>query len=59
MTAGGTIDEMLTEIKERKRALVKSGMMSKDQTPFSESELITQLADMIGKKRAGVKWRMN
>lgn len=59
MVAGNSIDEMLTEIKERKRALVKSGMMSKDQTPFSESELITQLAEMIGKKRAGVKWRMN
>lgn len=59
MVAGNTIDEMLTEIKERKRALVKNGMLSKDTTPFSESELISQLADMIGKKRAGIKWKMN
>jgi SNF2 family DNA or RNA helicase len=59
MTAGGTIDEMLTEINERKRALVKAGMLSKDQTAWSESEMIQQLAEMIGKKRNGLKWRLN
>src|SRR6267142_504043 len=59
MTAGGTIDEMLTEINERKRALVKSGMLSKDQVIWTESEMISQLAEMISKKRAGIKWRLN
>lgn len=59
MTAGGTIDEMLTEINERKRALVKSGMLSKDQTGYSESEMIRQLYEMIEKKKAGVKWKLN
>jgi SNF2 family DNA or RNA helicase len=59
MTAGGTIDEMLTEINERKRAMVKSGMLSKDQVGWNESEMISQLADMIGKKRSGIKWKLN
>jgi SNF2 family DNA or RNA helicase len=59
MTAGGTIDEMLTEINERKRAMVKSGMLSKDQVVWNESEMISQLADMIGKKRSGIKWKLN
>jgi len=59
MTAGGTIDEMLTEINERKRALVKSGMMSNSQVVWNESEVFRQLADMIGKKRAGIKWKLN
>jgi len=59
MTAGGTIDEMLTEINERKRALVKSGMLSKDQVIWNESEMISQLAEMISKKKAGIKWKMN
>jgi hypothetical protein len=59
MTAGGTIDEMLTEINERKRALVKSGMLSSNQVAWNESEMISQLAEMISKKRAGIKWRLN
>lgn len=57
MVAGNTIDDMLVEIKERKRALVKQGMGG-ELKPWSESELITQLAEKMEKnriKKAGKK----
>ena len=57
--AGGTIDEMLTEIRERKRWLVKNGLLSKEQlNSFQESELMQQLGEMITNKRAGKKWSL-
>lgn len=57
--AGGTIDEMLTEIRERKRWIFKQGMLSKDQlSSHNDSELMTQLGEMITNKRAGKKWSL-
>lgn len=51
MVAGATIDEMLVDIKERKRALVKNGMGG-NYVPYTESEMIAQLAEAMEANRA-------
>ena len=56
LIADGTIDSMLTEIVERKRTFFRKSMNEKDiELQWDENEVMTQLAEMILKKRFGKK----
>ncbi len=56
MIADQTIDSMLTEIIERKRVEYNRSMNIRDEgLKWEENDIMQELADMIMKKRFGVK----
>jgi SWI/SNF-related matrix-associated actin-dependent regulator 1 of chromatin subfamily A len=58
MIAVGTIDEMFTELVERKRQVVKQTLGDSDQVKWDETETISALCEAIMTKRGGKKWQL-
>lgn len=54
----GTIDEMFTEMVERKRQQVKQTMGDSEVIEWQESNTVRALVDAIMVKRGGKKWSM-
>lgn len=54
----GTIDEMLTELVELKRSMMKQ-VLDGQVSNYNENELMRELANMIIKKREGKKWQVS
>ncbi len=56
--AVGTVDEMFTELVEKKRQTLKQTMGDSDIQPWNETSTVKDLVNAIIEKRGGKKWTM-